>query len=78
MPEEAPVNVRIGIADASREIELELDQPAELEANMTQAFADGTHLYWVTDVKGRRIGIPLGRVAYIEINSEARSAVGFG
>jgi len=72
------VNVRIGIADAAREVELELDDPAGVETEINQAFADGIEVYWVTDTKGRRVGIPLGRVAYIEINSEARSAVGFG
>lgn len=78
-PEEVtPVNVRIGIADASREIELEVDEPESLEAEFDKAFGDGTAVYWITDKSGNRFGIPITRIAYVEIIGEPRTSVGFG
>ena len=72
------MNVRIGIADASREVELEVENPADLEAEIAKAFGNDTLIFWVTDTEGHRIGIPIARIAYVEIISEARPSVGFG
>ncbi|HDH02917.1 MAG TPA: DUF3107 domain-containing protein [Actinobacteria bacterium] len=78
-PEEVtPVNVRIGIADATREIELEVEEPESLEAELDKAFSDGTSVYWITDSNGNRFGIPMARIAYVEIIGEQRTSVGFG
>jgi hypothetical protein len=34
---------------------------------------------WITDVKGRRIGAPADKIAYIEIDEDSNSKrVGFG
>ncbi len=63
------MDVRIGIVDSAREIELELDESVDQKAfcsEIEKAMADQTALYWLTDRKGRMVGIPLARVAYIE------------
>ncbi len=72
------MNVRIGIADASREIELEVKKPESLEAELNKAFDEGTAVYWVDDVNGNRFGIPIARIAYVEVMGEERKSVGFG
>jgi hypothetical protein len=34
---------------------------------------------WVTDTKGRRVGIPVERIAYVEVDEDgANKKVGFG
>lgn len=71
------MNVRIGIADAGRDVELELENPSEIESQITEAFESDLKVMWVTDVKARRVGIPVERIAYVEI-TESRSSVGFG
>ena len=36
-------------------------------------------MVWLTDVKGRRVGIPADRIAYVEIEEDgATQHVGFG
>ena len=72
------MNVRIGIADAAREVELDVDEPADLEAMIEKAFAEEAPLLWVEDTKARRIGIPVARIAYVEISAATPTAVGFG
>jgi hypothetical protein len=64
-----------------KELEIELDDSADrasLEAEFGTALA-AEQIVWLTDRKGRRVGVPAGRVAYIEIgpNSTERR-VGFG
>jgi Protein of unknown function (DUF3107) len=75
------VDVRIGIIQSMKELEIELDDSADrasLEAEFGTALA-AEQIVWLTDRKGRRVGVPAGRVAYIEIgpNSTERR-VGFG
>lgn len=72
------MNVRIGIAEAGREVDLDVDDPADLEARIEKAYADGDPLLWVEDTKSRRVGIPVARIAYVEISTSAPTSVGFG
>jgi len=81
MSKGAVVDVRIGIIQSMKELEIELDDSADrasLEAEFGAALA-ADQIVWLTDRKGRRVGVPAGRVAYIEIgpNSTERR-VGFG
>lgn len=73
------VEMRIGIIDTAREISLELEETQEeLKASVEASLADGQSLLWLSDRKGRQVGVPASKVAYIEIDPEisARS-VGF-
>ncbi len=48
-------------------------------ALVDKAMADDDSVLWLTDVKGRRIGIPAGKLAYVEIDADAATKrVGFG
>lgn len=72
------MKVRIGIADSTKVVELEVADSAEFEAGLAESLA-GDSLVWVEDSKKRRVGIPAARVAYVEIESEdSRTNVGFG
>ena len=72
------MDVRIGVTQA-REMELELaddTDAAKLTADIESALADGKVL-WLTDKKGRRVGVPAEKVAYIEIGQSEERKVGF-
>jgi hypothetical protein len=77
--EEPPVNVRIGIADSSKVVELDIDDTDAFETTITSALDAGDAVVWVLDSKKRRVGIPVPRISYIEIETDsARQSVGFG
>jgi hypothetical protein len=75
------VDVRIGIVQSMKEIELEMGDDTdrgELEVQVEAALAGDTVL-WLTDRKGRRVGIPASKIAYLEIGpASAERRVGFG
>lgn len=73
------MKVRIGIAESSKVIELDVTDGGEFESSFSDAMASDVALVWVEDSKRRRVGIPAARVAYVEIETdEARTSVGFG
>lgn len=71
------MEVKIGVQYAPRELVMESAQsPAEIERIVTDAIAgDGT--LSLTDEKGRRIIVPVSKLAYVEIAEAAPRAVGF-
>jgi Protein of unknown function (DUF3107) len=78
---EEQVDVRIGITQAPREIEVELPENTsadDLAAKVEKAVSASTML-WLTDKRGRRVGIPAAKLAYIELDTGAETRrVGFG
>lgn len=75
------MEVKIGVHQ-TREIEVDLPDETDrdaLVADVEKACADDENVLWLTDKRGRRIGVPSRQIAYIEIgspNDERR--VGFG
>jgi hypothetical protein len=71
------VEVKIGVQYAPRELTLESAQtPAEVEAAVTEALAkDG--VLSLTDEKGRKVIIPIAKVAYVEIAESTSRPFGF-
>jgi len=76
------MDIRIGVTHAPREIEVELGDDADadkLVAQVEKALSAETGMLWFTDRKGRRVGVPAARVAYVEIDSQSdERRVGFG
>lgn len=73
------MKVRIGIAESTKVVELETDDPAEFEQSFTAALGGDETMVWVVDAKNRRVGIPREKVSYVEIETEdGKQAVGFG
>ena len=75
------MDVRIGIVQSMKEIELEMVEEtdrADIESQVAAAVsADG--ILWLIDRKGRRVGVPASKIAYIEIGpSSTERRVGFG
>jgi Protein of unknown function (DUF3107) len=74
---EDPVEVKIGVQYAPRELTLESAQtPAEVEQAVTEAMAKDSVLT-LTDEKGRRIIVPVDKVAYVEIAETSNRPFGF-
>jgi len=74
------MEVRIGITQTPREIELDMSEDGAAVAKAVEAaVAGGESLLWLTDRKGRRVGVPAAKIAYVEIGSPADDRkVGFG
>jgi hypothetical protein len=74
---EDPVEVKIGVQHAPRELTLESAQtPAEVEQAVTEAMAKDSVLM-LTDEKGRRVIVPIDKVAYVEIAETSNRPFGF-
>jgi Protein of unknown function (DUF3107) len=74
------VNIRIGIQQSMKEIELEMPaslSDADLRAQVTAALKDDDVL-WLTDKKGRTVGVPAARISYVEMAATSERVVGFG
>jgi Protein of unknown function (DUF3107) len=76
------VDVRIGVTQVPKEIEVDLGDGADADAVVKQiedAIGSEGGVLWLTDRKGRRVGVPAAKVAYVEVDGthEARN-VGFG
>ena len=75
------MDVRIGVTQSVKELDVELPEGADaaaLKAEIDAAIQAGTTL-WLTDKKGRQVGIPAEKVAYIEIGRpDDGRHIGFG
>ena len=75
------MDVRIGLIQNAKELEVQLDDDADVGALRKQvdaALKDGSTL-WLTDRKGRQVGVSAEKLAYVEIGSpEDGRRIGFG
>ena len=75
------MDIRIGVTYTPKEIALELSDDTKsdsVKSDVDAAIAAGNTL-WLTDKKGRQIGVPAEKIAYVEIGSEdASRPIGFG
>ena len=76
------MDVRIGVVNTPKEIELELADGTdgdELAGSVEKAVAKEGTVLWITDRRGRRIGVPSAKLAYVEIGGpHDERRVGFG
>jgi hypothetical protein len=75
------VDVRIGVTNSMREIDLDVDDSidrGELKEHIEKALADDDAVLWVADKRGREVAVPSSKVAYVEIGSPAEGRrIGF-
>jgi Protein of unknown function (DUF3107) len=76
------VEVRIGVTQSPREIEVDLGDDADaaqVAKTVDDALSGDLGVLWLTDRKGRRVGVPAAKLAYVEIGSPSdERRVGFG
>jgi Protein of unknown function (DUF3107) len=72
--------VRIGITQVPKELSVDVADGADAVAKqVSEAVSDPNGLLWLTDSKGRRVGITVAKLAYVEVEPEASTrSVGFG
>ncbi|MBV8461813.1 MAG: DUF3107 domain-containing protein [Acidimicrobiales bacterium] len=65
-----------------KELDVELPEGAEREkvlADIEAALSSEGTILWLTDRKGRQVGVPVAKVAYVEVDSpDSDRRVGFG
>ncbi len=75
------MDVRIGVTDTRRELEIELPDDTDredLKAKVAAALAADAEVLWLTDRKGRDVGVPAAKLAFVEIGSADGRSIGFG
>ena len=76
------MDVRIGVLHTPRELEIEMADDTDRDQLLSEIEArlgDEGGVLWLTDRRGRRIAVPVSRVAFVEVGSpKEERRVGFG
>jgi hypothetical protein len=76
------VDVKIGVTYTPKEIEVELPENSDRDQvikEIDEALGNEGSVLWLTDKRGRRVGVPVAKVAYVEIGGPSDDRrVGFG
>ena len=76
------MDVRIGVTQAPREIAIEMADTVDRDALKKQveaALTGALDVLWLTDKKGRDIGVTAAKIAYVELGTaESERRIGFG
>ncbi|HEY6427002.1 MAG TPA: DUF3107 domain-containing protein [Acidimicrobiales bacterium] len=76
------MDVRIGITQTPKELEVEMGDDTDLDkvvAEIEKLLKTGDGVLWLTDRRGRRVGVPVVKVAYVEVGAPSGDRrVGFG
>ena len=71
------MEVKIGVQNASRELVLDSSESADTVAETVSAALSGGGVLSLADAKGRRVLVPVDKLAYVEIGTSTSGAVGF-
>ena len=72
------MEIKVGIQHVAREITVDTEQTAaEVEKNLLKALSDDSILT-LTDAKGRKVLVPVDKIAYVDLGQEHVRPVGFG
>jgi hypothetical protein len=75
------VDVRIGVTQAPRELTVEVadDERDDVRARLDAALSGAADVLWITDKRGRQIGVPSAKIAYVEVGTpDGDRRIGFG
>ena len=75
------MDVRIGVTQAPRELNLELDdsERAQTEKAVEAALSGAVDVLTLTDRRGRQIAVPAAKIAYVELGPvDGDRRIGFG
>ena len=75
------MDVRIGVTYTPKEIEIEVSDDTDrdqLIKTIEDAIATEGRVLWLTDRRGRSVGVPSSKLAYVEIGADTHERrVGF-
>ncbi len=65
------MDVRIGVTHAPREITVEIpdEEREEVNTQIEAALSGSVDVLWLVDKRGRRVGVPSEKIAYIEVGT---------
>ena len=73
--------VRIGVIHTGKELEIELANETDregLQSQIEESLAASGGVLWLTDRRGRRVGVPAEKIAWVELGEDASGRrVGF-
>lgn len=76
------MDVRIGIVQSIKELEVELGDDVDRDSVMADiegALSNSDGVLWLTDRRGRRVAVPVAKIAYVEVGAPVSDRrVGFG
>ncbi|NUR86942.1 MAG: DUF3107 domain-containing protein [Nonomuraea sp.] len=74
------MEIKIGVRSVHRELIVETDLTSEqVEEEIRSALAaDRGGVFAITDVKGRRVVVPVASLGFVEIGEDESRPVGFG
>jgi len=74
------MEVKIGVIYTAKELVVETsDDPDAVRGSIDAALSQSDPVLWLTDEKGRRVGVPTDKIAYVELGSDDDARpVGFG
>ncbi len=76
------MDIRIGVTDTPREINMVLAADADrddVKSAVSAAVAGASDTLWLIDEKGREVAIPAARIAYVELGPDGDiNPIGFG
>lgn len=71
------MEVKIGVQHSPRELVVDTDQSAEDVERAVSEAVTGESVLALTDSKGRKVIVPAGKIAYVEIGGGVSGTVGF-
>ncbi|PIE32062.1 MAG: hypothetical protein CSA55_04150 [Ilumatobacter coccineus] len=75
------MDLRIGVLEAPREIDLEIDddQRDEVKSRLEAALSGAIDVLWIIDRRGREVAVPAAKIAYVELGAaDGGRRIGFG
>ncbi|MDW3178364.1 MAG: DUF3107 domain-containing protein [Acidimicrobiia bacterium] len=76
------MEIRIGVTYTPKEIMIELADGADgasVKASVDSVLSGSDAVLWLEDKKGRQVGVPADKIAYVEVGSEdSTRPIGFG
>ena len=75
------MDVRIGVTQAPRELTIEIpdDERDATVQSIEAALAGSAEVLWLVDKRGKRVGVPSAKLAYIELGpNDGDRRIGFG
>jgi hypothetical protein len=65
------MEVKLGVTYSPKELVVEVDESADDVASLVEeAVAGKSRVLWLIDAKGRRVGVPTEKLAYVEVGEE--------
>ena len=65
------MEVKLGVTYSPKELVVETDQSTDDVAKLVEEAVGGkSKVLWLADTKGRRVGVPTEKLAYIELGEE--------